>query len=88
MTLFKNYNINQRGTDTKYSIIPIECEKYPSTLLLQHSNSLDGLIKSYSVNLFNMVPYNKCTVLKSIYAQWPYQKLVSGKKGQIPLYNY
>ena len=35
-----------------------------------------------------MDPYNNCTALKAIYAQWPYQKLFVNKSCKIPLKNY
>ena len=34
-----------------------------------------------------MTPYNKCTVLKSFYAQWPDHKIVIQKSCQKPLNN-
>ena len=45
-------------------------------------NVLAEVIKSHDVNLFNMTPYSKYTILKYMCAQWPYTKLITNKKFQ------
>ena len=65
----KKIDINIRGTDTIYAVILNKCQKYPSKLIRKHANILVEVIKLHGVNLFNMTQYNKCTVIKSTYAQ-------------------
>ena len=43
--------------------------KYPSILILKHTNVLAGLIKSKDMYLYQISTYKKCTVLKSTHAQ-------------------
>ena len=64
-----NYNITQRGTDTIYYAIPMECDKYPSKLILKPMNVLAKRIKSHDVTLFNTTLCKECTLLKYTYAQ-------------------
>ena len=40
------------------------------------------------MSLFNIVPYNKCTELKSTYGQRQYWKLVANNRFQNSVYNY
>ena len=50
---FKNNNINQIGTDMIHAVIPMECEKYPSTTILKHENILAEVNKSHNVYFSN-----------------------------------
>ena len=43
--------------------------------------------KSHDVHLLKRMSYKKCTVLKPIYVQWPYKKVVDNHVFQIPLKN-
>ena len=74
---WQNYNINQRGADTIHAVSMTKYQKYLSIL-----NILAKVIKSHDLNLYKITPYNKCTVLKSTYAQLPYWKLVARKRFQ------
>ena len=40
-----------------HAVIPMECDRYPSKLILKDMNVLSEVIKSHNVNLFNMTPY-------------------------------
>ena len=65
----QDYNFNQRGEDTIHDVTMTKCQKYPSKLILKHANVLDQVIKLHNVYLYNITPYKKFTVLKSMYAQ-------------------
>ena len=42
-------------------------------------NVLAEVIKSHDVNLYKIAAYNKCTLLKSTYAQYPFLKYLQEK---------
>ena len=48
---------------------------------------MDELNQSQNVHLLKMIPYEKCTALNIMYAQLPYNILVTKTKIQIPLNN-
>ena len=70
-----------------HTIITTEFQKYLSTSIPGHRNNLDEVIKSYNVHLLKMTTYKKIKVLKSMWAQLPYCRVVVSKSFQIPPYN-
>ena len=81
-------NINQSGADIINAVSVTKYQKYPSILILKHTNVLSEVTKLHDVNLYKIIPYNKCTVLKSTYTQRPYWKFFEIESFQIPVYNY
>ena len=69
VTSQKNYNLNQRGSDTIHSITLMKYQKYPQKIILKHANVLAEEIKSHDVHLYKITIYNECTVLKYKYTQ-------------------
>ena len=57
VTSQKTYNINQKGTDKKYAVIPTKHQKYSSTTILKHVDVLAKVNKSPYAHLLYMTPH-------------------------------
>ena len=66
---YKNYNINQRVTDTIHVISMMKYHKYPSISILKQANVLSEVIKFHDVHLYKVTLYKKCTVTRSTKVQ-------------------
>ena len=62
-------------------------QKYPLLLLLKQGNILDEVIKFQGVNLYKTTLCKKYSILKYMYAQWPYWKSFTKERFQIPVYD-
>ena len=66
---YKNYNLNQRGTDTIHVISMMKYHKYPSISILKQANVLSEVINLPDVHLYKVTMYKKCTLTRSTKAQ-------------------